>query len=374
YNQSKGQLNHYFNKVSNNKFHLIPAVETHANNTNQDGIITVTLPGNHPNPQGDGDFVQKLVDALTIADSYIDFSTYDVSDDGILNKSDLQIMFLVAGYETSATGSPDPSVWAHKWCVFGQEGGVNPPTLDGVSILSCLNDGNGYSRFGERQFADGHDATIGIIAHELGHAIWGLPDLYDTDGSSSGIGNFGLMGGGSWGYVEGESPGATPVHPTAWTKIETGWFSPDDTAGAKTMYRTEDNLYNIVKVDITTDTSEYFLIENRGAAGYDLGLFMLTDIPSGTPFQGGIAIWHIDASQDTNSNEARKLVDLEEAANPGLDDDIDRGKSTNLFWDTNNATFDDNSTPDSKDYSATASGVSITNISDRKADMTLIVN
>ena len=44
------------------------------------------------------------------------------------------------------------------------------------------------------------DATIGVMAHELGHAYFDLPDLYDTTNTSSGIGAFGIMGGGVWGY------------------------------------------------------------------------------------------------------------------------------------------------------------------------------
>ena len=38
---------------------------------------------------------------------------------------------------------------------------------------------NGYSQFGERQGSSSNtwDATIGIIAHELGHAYFDLPDL-----------------------------------------------------------------------------------------------------------------------------------------------------------------------------------------------------
>ena len=37
------------------------------------------------------------------------------------------------------------------------------------------------------------DARIGVCAHELGHLLFGFPDLYDTDDTSEGIGNWCLM-------------------------------------------------------------------------------------------------------------------------------------------------------------------------------------
>ena len=74
-------------------------------------------------------------------------------------------MFLVAGYE-SAYASGSPGVWAHKWNICSGAEGVTIPETDGISSLLCSN---GYSRFGELQ--GDHDATIGIISHELGHAL-----------------------------------------------------------------------------------------------------------------------------------------------------------------------------------------------------------
>ena len=87
-------------------------------------------------------------------------------------------MFLVAGYE-SAYASGSPGVWAHKWNICSGAEGVTIPETDGISSLLCSN---GYSRFGELQ--GDHDATIGIISHELGHALAGLPDLYSTNSAN----------------------------------------------------------------------------------------------------------------------------------------------------------------------------------------------
>ncbi len=40
--------------------------------------------------------------------------------------------------------------------------------------------------------------TCGPFAHEIGHSLFGLPDLYDTDKSSAGLGNWNSMAAGVW--------------------------------------------------------------------------------------------------------------------------------------------------------------------------------
>ena len=87
------------------------------------------------------------------------------------------------------------------------------------------------------------DCKIGVCAHELGHLLFGFPDLYDTDNSSEGIGDWCLMSGGSWG-----GGGDTPVHPSAWCKVNQSWVtvenpqadatvSIDDVKNSATVYR-----------------------------------------------------------------------------------------------------------------------------------------
>ena len=82
---------------------------------------------------------------------------------------------------------------------YADESGEHGITLDNVRLLgvnSSYYGQNGYSQFGELHgFSAGisWDATIGVMAHELGHAYFDLPDLYDTTEASSGIGAFGLM-------------------------------------------------------------------------------------------------------------------------------------------------------------------------------------
>ena len=114
-------------------------------------------------------------------------------------------------------------------------------------------------------------------------------------------------------------------------------------------------------------SDEYFLIENRAANGYDLGLYTL--LPVGT-FTGGISILHIDDNQPDNKDETHKLVDVEEANNAGLDNETDRGHVNNLFFSNNSTEFTPSTTPNSDRYNGSSSSVSITNVSATGATMT----
>src|SRR5207244_1002183 len=77
-------------------------------------------------------------------------------------------------------------IWSHRWAVLDADPttpGSQSQTADGVQIY-------GYTMESE-------DFVIGTVAHEFGHDL-GLPDLYDTDGSSAGAGIWYIMSLGSW--------------------------------------------------------------------------------------------------------------------------------------------------------------------------------
>jgi len=372
---SEGQLNHYYNEISYSKFQFKVANET---NGVADGIITVQLDETHPDELENK--IDKLRAGAILADDYIDFSQYDTNHNGAIGSDELQIMFLVAGGEL-ATGV-HPGIWAHSWCMQGLLN-TPAPTLDNVKLMSC-NDNGDYSAFGERHFyidSRGNDATIGVIAHELGHAVFALPDLYDTNGSSAGIGNFGLMGGGSWAYKEGDNyVGATPVHMTGWSKVYSGFVTP--TVIATTMYDLDVNAtsaigYNLYQAP-TGRTGEYFLLENRAASGYDRGLYSLQGLGS---YEGGLSILHIDdnllsscVSLNTCNNDAQyKLVDIEEANNDlKLDNNSSyEGHYDNLFDGVNYYSFTPVTEPNTKRYDGGDSNISITNISIPDATMNI---
>ena len=363
-----GQMNEYINEISDGTFSFTPANESDEILNN--GIVTATLGVSHPgNTAFDHDDLKNAISGCVgigclSVDDKVDFSAYDTNSDGFIADDELQIMFLVAGGETAYDGADAGTVWAHKWCI-----GASPPVHDGVTLMHCAH--GSYSRFGERHGS--HDATIGIIAHELGHAAFGLPDLYDYDKSSAGIGSFGLMGSGNWTTKPGDTfSGETPIHPTGWSKIKMGFVTPtvitaDGTYIAKDI---DSGSYNVFKIDSGT-ANEYFLVENRNAKGYDLGLNSLSG--SGGAFAGGMLITHNDDNVTLNTDDAQRIVDIEEANN-AENDAGGSGHINGLYFDGNSGTFNDTSTPNSKRNDGAASNVSITAIGPQSPTMGFTVD
>lgn len=408
---SDGQLNHYLDETTYSNYQFMPVTES--SGCANDGVVTVTMSGNHPDTQNYDDkrYDCYAAAAITEADKYVKFAAYDTDSNDNLSVSELQVIFLVAGGE-SATGLNSPGgVWAAAsslQCDADGDGSVRVEegerwlTLDNVSLMGRKDSAygqNGYSKFGERQGSspsNNWDATIGVMAHELGHAFFILPDLYDTSAIGSGIGYFGLMGSGSWGYKSlSEKSGATPVHLSAWSKEKIGACVPQ-TVDSGTNNITLPAVYqSIIDADscgiykATTSTSdEYFLFENRSPGGYDRGLYLrilygsADSIYLDNLYTGGVAIWHVKdilsscSNISTNNCEAQspKLVDLEEANNGDLDNGSSKGRTTHLFYSGNSVTFNNSSTPNSKLYDNSSSGISATSIIAAGDSMTLTIS
>ena len=404
---SDGQMNHYLAETTYRKYQFTPASET--SGCSNDGVITVDIPENHPNTQKNS-WSCHASKAITEVDSYVNFAAYDTDSNDNLSVSELQVIFMVAGGESASNINTPGGVWGMAtslYCDADGDGSVRAEegerwlTKDNVNLLGINSSSygqNGYSQFGERQgrsSSDTWDATIGIMAHELGHAYFLLPDLYDTRLSpiNSGIGAFGLMGSGVWGRKSSsEKSGATPVHLSAWSKENISACVPQtvdngtDNLTLPAVYKNIDNASSCGIYKATTSTSgEYFLFENRSSGGYDQGFNgLLLDNSSSygvwSSYSGGAAIWHIKdiliACSDNNTCETQspKLVDLEEANYGDLDNRSSIGRTTHLFYSGNNSTFDNSSTPNSKLYDNSSSGISATSISAAKDNMTLTIS
>lgn len=233
---------------------------------------------------------------------------------------------------------------------------VAPPVLDGMTFSA-------YSMEPEFWNAPG-DMTMGVFCHEYGHVL-GLPDLYDINPISvgEGIGWWGLMGSGSWNGPP-SSRGSRPAHLCAWSKVELDWVTP-------TVISENQIGVNIPNVEnnqsiyrLWTDGTmgnEYFLVENRQKILFD-------DFLPGEC----LLIYHVDDSVPKQNNPAHYKVDVEQAdGNFDLNNGNNRG-DTGDPWpgSSGKTTFDDNSTPNSRDYNGNETLVAVKNISDCGPTMT----
>lgn len=302
----------------------------------------------------DAHAAELVREAVQLADADVDFSQYDNDGDGKVDV--VMIVHQGTGQEASGVAS---DIWSHRWSLSGA--GVGTIMLDGKII-------DDYIIQPERL---GNDiSTVGVFAHEFGHSL-GLPDLYDTDYSSEGVGKWGLMGGGSWNRTS--RSGDTPAHMTAWSKWFLGWTHPKQIRGfvddqsiqaaamADDVYLL---LWNPGGVDWRPGSpgdGEYFLVENRQRVGFDAGL------PG-----DGLAIWHIDESRANNNDETRKLVDLEEADGLNhLDSGSNSGDAGDVYpGSSNSREFTGGSTPNSRWYDGRSTGCRVTDISDSGRIMT----
>ncbi len=254
--------------------------------------------------------VRDMIEAACIQlDPVIDYSQFDNDGpDGIPDSGDDDgyvdaLFFVHAGPGREQTGDTG-DIWSHAWAFSG--GGL--ATADGVSLYR-------YSVEPE-MLADGTQITIGVFAHEYGHVL-GLPDLYDTDYSSSGIGNWGLMSGGSWGRRAGDALGSSPSHLTAWSKMQLGWLTPINVAATMTGVTVPPVETNAVAYRLWRGgdpaSDEYYLVENRRRLGFDESL-VRRQIDYGLAAPEGLLIYHVDDTVNTNSNDLHRLVDVVEAS------------------------------------------------------------
>lgn len=372
---ANSSVNDYYKEVSGGKFWFVPAAET--SGTANDGVIRVTLNRAHPSYSDstfNNDSWTVASECLAAADGQINYAEFDANGNGVITPDELHIVMILAGYE-QAYGDYDKAVWAHSFGLYGSW----LKQLDGVYV------GGDYTQQGETH--TNHPATIGVLAHELGHSL-GLPDLYDYGYDSLGLGVYSLMAGGSWEFNGGSNYGSSPTHLDAWCKYLLGFVTPSvQTGGIHALNAISTGSYNVITVP-TTDPKQYFMLENRQRNwGYDKPLYYECK-------SGGVAIYHIDTSvldactatygswYRINDNETHKAVDLEEANQGVLGySELDGyynpweaygGQYNHLYRTGDTAiagAFTAGASPSSNLYDGSASGVNITVTSASAATM-----
>jgi immune inhibitor A len=269
---------------------------------------------------------QMAHDAAVAADPHVNFGPYDNDGNGFVDA----FIVVHAGQGAEVTGSKG-DIWSHKATL------PSAYAADGTQIY-------GYLTIPE-------DAKIGVCSHELGHLLFGFPDLYDTDYSSNGIGDWCLMSGGSW-----NGGGDIPAHPCAWCKVNQGWVSSTVVSGNSAVtipdVKTSHNVLRLWKDGASG--AEYFLVENRQRTGYD------ADLPG-----DGLLLWHIDENQSGNTDENHYKVALLQAdGHRDLEHNTNRGDAGDPYpGSAGNSSLNAGSNPNSKSYAAQDTCVSVTSIS-----------
>ena len=276
---------------------------------------------------------QELVrEAVLAADADVNFADFDNNGDGYVDG----LMIVHSGH--GAEEGDQTNIWSHRWS-------IDNLAVDGVFVSD-------YTMQPELQ--NQHMARIGVYVHEFGHNL-GLPDLYDTDYSSSGVGSWCVMSGGSWGGAAG-GDARRPVSFSAWCRYFLGWATTTTTDSELANYGLVANTYSdeLIRLNLPDAPSQYFLIENRQRLGWDANV-------SGS----GLLVWHVDEDLWSNEDENHPHVDLEQADgtrdlnNNGSDDSGDPFPGSTL-----NREFSQSTQPSSCAYGSPESVVSIHNIPD----------
>jgi immune inhibitor A len=286
------------------------------------------------------EMVQEALAALEARG--FDFRTVDGDSDGWV---DGLTIIHAGGGEEYGGNNPD-YIWSHQWSL------QSIVSYDGVRIQEYHTEParRGYDGFPQTQGI----TRIGVICHENGHFL-GLPDLYDYDYDSQGVGRFCLMAGGSWGGDDGTSP----VHMSAWCKAYLHWVTPTllSPGGMYSVPAVEMNP-TLYKFRWSSSSNEYILIENRQGWGFD------TDLPGTIR---GILIWHVDETRLWNGNnddQDHYLVDLEEASGiQHLELDQNSGNDQDYYREGNATSFARTTSPNNLSYTGVPLGLDIIGIS-----------
>jgi len=235
-----------------------------------------------------------LTEALRKLDSQIDWRQYDRDGDDTVD--------LVAFIQPAIDGACGPvgnnHLWSHRFNLLSP---YRTHSLDSFGRSIVVSDYILESGVGG---ASGCDSTtimpVGTVAHETGHGF-GLPDLYDTDEASEGVGEYSLMGSGN--YTSPFSPSRMDV----WSLNELGWVivTPLGSNGAYSLgpaQRTVDTTL-FVPVAGSNPRGEYFLLENRQRVLSDSAMIRYhcqVWYASASPppsCGGGLLVWHVDSEQ-----------------------------------------------------------------------------
>ena len=204
-----------------------------------------------------GELVREACAALKI-----DWSTYDNDADGYIDN----VCFITAG-GSEADGAGADHIWPQQGSMadFGGTFQAGSKTVSNFSVCA-------------------ESSSMAVFCHEFLHSF-GLPDMYDTDGTGSGGRTKGLWG--KLSIMDSGIMAGTDATPPSFSAIELellGIGRPVRLAKGYHTLRPVGSSKEYLRIDTPND-GEYFLLECRKAEGWDAGI-------GGE----GLVIYHIDKS------------------------------------------------------------------------------
>ena len=217
-----------------------------------DIVGPVTVSRSQYYAQGTEKADQLTKDVIDAVDEQVDFSQYDLDNDGAVD----MVYFLFAGYGANYDVEGSKLIWPHagylldpqRWRYIFKDGKQ-------LGYYACSTELMGAP--GSRAF-DG----VGTMCHEFGHVL-GLPDLYDTDYEKSGgesltPGNWSIMAAGPY-----QNNGRTPTGYTLFERYALGFATPEVISGEGSFTLSSVGTSNTGYRLNASTRKELFLIENR---------------------------------------------------------------------------------------------------------------
>ena len=274
-----GSLSAYYEELTMGAFKFVP-IEFDVmpeGSPVPNGMIEITV--SIPHPSASGDASGTIAKVFNATDPYIDYTKYDLNDNGTIDATELGVIILNPGQDksngTTSLGG------RHYFQVHGTSQSLGG-YCDGLSFSKVSN----FGEYGRNSAI----MQIGTPAHELAHNL-GAEDLYDTNRNGHGGAtvsgwprayDFSLESNGNH-----RGNGMYPTYLDPYHRIYLGWAEEHVVGdGVYTISSTLTGNYTVLRVN-TPDPDEYYLVEIRLKEGFEK---KLTDGDS----LGGIMVWHID--------------------------------------------------------------------------------
>ena len=313
----------------------------------------------HGNPNGPRIMAGQAVDSAY--HSGADFSTFHHTIvGGVPTLSAVHIIFAGHCQSMNPNALRCQAIWSHAWVLDVAR------TFNGIRIWY-------YSCSAELRGASGQNMeTIGTIAHELGHSLFGWPDSYSVN-LGPGTGTGGCVDFGTWclmatGVRNGNPIGSVPARPSAWFLVDAGWADEITLTEPQSVIIPNPAQTGRVYRINTTTPGEYFLLENRQQIGWD------AHIPS-----SGLLISHVDRTPaalpfwDANAilsfcNRRRLYI---KQAGCAAANGCGGNRANDVWGRTGAREFTDNSTPNARSWAGENTEKPVTEITLNTVDRTI---